>query len=682
MKLFFKLGLWALLLCATAAHAQQYEVTCPAGTSVLNTAEGVTFDSVTGKFRQNICLDAAGNLTLNFSGTGAIGLTGPPTNGLILRNDILSTDSVTALTDTSGVGNNGTGTEGTPPTIGATGGLICGGAGSTLYPAAINAAKTVALYITKNAPLVGVNESPFAGDGNGTVNNASALLMFGSGAFTGNTQIDQINTYGNGIYGLATWTSFLGTGPIIWTMDTVDHVFFNGVEPTYNTQAASSAGKQTVGVYHLCGNPAGSGLTSGQASRFTGTIWQVFAWNRVLTALEIQQANSFMVNFNAARGKPVSTANSTTVTNNMFLQADSIMGNNNNYTTSAPALAVLNATWNIINHGINGGQAVNYVSIPQYSSNIYFAPSSGRNVMHIGLASNDCSLAVPAATIFQNDSIIAQNWAGLGGKVIWHTMTSRNTFDTCKNAYNLLVRTSAPSTPGWIGTADLGGDTLLGCDGCSLVAANFPDGLHPAQTLVDNNEVPIFQRIVNRANGCQDFSCATSYVAPALAAVATTAGSESTNTVTLTFAATPANCVAGNTILVAGTTPAGYSSALGWLILTRTGTQVTYLANTASMGVITVQGTAVCPQQQDADKYQILNFGAGNYTLESCVGYTGQNIYIKNINAAGSTVVPFSAELIDGAASVAIATRATLALQSILTSAAAGGCSWKQLQNN
>lgn len=70
MRFFFKLGLWMLLLCAcaTGARAQQYEVTCPAGTTVLSTAEGTTFNSVTGKFRQNICIDNNGNLFNNITG--------------------------------------------------------------------------------------------------------------------------------------------------------------------------------------------------------------------------------------------------------------------------------------------------------------------------------------------------------------------------------------------------------------------------------------------------------------------------------------------------------------------------------------------------------------------------------------------------------------------------------------
>lgn len=70
--LFFCLFILVFFTCASSAHAQQYEVVCPSGTTVVNSAQGVTFDSVTGKYRQNICIDNAGNVYgNNFSGTGA-----------------------------------------------------------------------------------------------------------------------------------------------------------------------------------------------------------------------------------------------------------------------------------------------------------------------------------------------------------------------------------------------------------------------------------------------------------------------------------------------------------------------------------------------------------------------------------------------------------------------------------
>jgi len=100
------------------------------------------------------------------------------------------------------------------------------------------------------------------------------------------------------------------------------------------------------------------------------------------------------------------------------------------------------------------------------------------------------------------------------------------------------------------------------------------------------------------------------------------------------------------------------------------------------LGVLTVAGTASVPQQQDVDTYSILNFGAGNFTLQSCMGYTGQNIYIRNINAAASTLVPFATEGLTGAGGTptTLAANTTAILQSQLVSASAGGCNWARLQ--
>lgn len=78
----------------------------------------------------------------------------------------------------------------------------------------------------------------------------------------------------------------------------------------------------------------------------------------------------------------------------------------------------------------------------------------------------------------------------------------------------------------------------------------------------------------------------------------------------------------------------------------------------------------------------VISFGAGNFTLQSCMGYTGQNIYIRNINAAGSTLVPFASETITGAGATptTVAANTTAILQSQLVSSAAAGCNWSRIQ--
>lgn len=128
--------------------------------------------------------------------------------------------------------------------------------------------------------------------------------------------------------------------------------------------------------------------------------------------------------------------------------------------------------------------------------------------------------------------------------------------------------------------------------------------------------------------------------------------------------------------------PGSRTVTFGGNITSTCATQVTAWNNTTGLGAIIIQGTGACPQQQDADQYAILNFGAGNLTLESCEGCTGQNIYLRNIDAVASTLVPFGSEGITGggASPTTLAALTTAILQSQLVSASAAGCNWSRLQ--
>jgi hypothetical protein len=143
--------------------------------------------------------------------------------------------------------------------------------------------------------------------------------------------------------------------------------------------------------------------------------------------------------------------------------------------------------------------------------------------------------------------------------------------------------------------------------------------------------------------------------------------------------------VPGTRMTCTGITPSGYNSVYpGWYILSNSGTVITAVNQTTGLSAGTVFGACIASVQQTVDSYQILNFGAGNYTLTSCLGLEGpsKNIYIKNINAASSTVVAFGTELIDGAGSATVAQNATLVLQPTLLSTTTAGCGWKKVQNN
>ncbi len=131
-----------------------------------------------------------------------------------------------------------------------------------------------------------------------------------------------------------------------------------------------------------------------------------------------------------------------------------------------------------------------------------------------------------------------------------------------------------------------------------------------------------------------------------------------------------------------GILPSGYVGT--WYVLTTSATQFTAYNGTTGLGNSTHAGTASIPQQVDADVYIILGGSSSgqNFTLQSSVGYTGQNIYIKNTNSNAWTVTPFGAETINGAANISVAAGATLVLQAVLVSPSTGGSNWISLQNS
>ena len=87
--------------------------------------------------------------------------------------------------------------------------------------------------------------------------------------------------------------------------------------------------------------------------------------------------------------------------------------------------------------------------------------------------------------------------------------------------------------------------------------------------------------------------------------------------------------------------------------------------------------------QADADKCVILGGSSSSqtFTLETCIGYTGQRIYIKNTNTNAWAVAANSGETIDGASSLSLGSGKTLVLESILVSAPAAGANWMVIQN-
>ncbi len=636
--------------------------------------------------QQNITITAGGGaagggVSLPSSIPGQPGLTAVPvTSGLMAEYRMLPGETAAGLLDYSGNGRNANGTVGTAPTVLAnTGGITCTGNGAIILPTSVNGAIDIFLFVGF--------QTNFNIPGSGAVQSYQAPLMSNVAAATGpgltftNYQMDlhvaaPVNRYVSQIQPAAaagvgsrfTFPTINGRGLVEWDMDTADHIFVNGQEGQYfGGTGNSSAGIITPpAAWQLCGAATGFGLTV--PSYMTGQVYYAAFYNRILNTSERAQVSNYILTTMANRGVPA--VNSLTAAGNgdkVYFEGDSIMQAFGGFNPVSQFI-VLNGSWTMINYGAPGFQAAQSNAAGLAMNQAYFNKQA-RDLLVVEEATNDlCGGGFTAAQTFGNTDGIFTQLVPFGGHGIVATAISRTGggCDTAISSYNQLLRQNWTTIVGAVGLVDMAADTNYSPDGAHFGSATYyTDSIHPTQTGHYNDFGPIYQRAINRVFGNLDFSSATTYVAAATAAVATTAGSEVTNTVTLTFGATPANCQVGNQILVAGTTPAGYSSTRGWQILTRSATQVTYWADTASMGAISVQGTGVCPQQQDADVYQILNFGAGNYTLESCIGYTSQNLYIKNVNAGASTIVPFSAETIDGAANLAMPTLARLMAQRI-----------------
>lgn len=658
--------------------------------------------SVSSSFSACPAIETGAPITTLASIPGQPGLNAVPiTSGLLAEYRILPTETPSGLIDYSGNGRNATGTVGTAPTtIPATGGIQCNANGAVAIPASVNTARDIFVYVgfQTNFTLGGpaIFSSPIMANGNGGTANSAGLTV-------ANYQLaNQVSNHVSDIVPAAAANPTLftlqgvnGNHLIEWDMDTVDHVFLDGQEAAYNLNQAtptSSAGFVTVGNYQLCGAAAGSGL--GTVSYFNGQLYYAVAYNRVLNPAERAQVTNYMMAAMANRGVPVLQQITVITGDTAMFSGDSITGAPlGSAATTWTDILQLTGITNTVNNGFSGSTATQAATAGSQLGQAFFQKTAQRNVVMLWYCTNDfASFSISASGCATQLASAIKSHTSYGHKVLLATMVSRTCAgcDAFKNSLNAILRQNWRAY-GASGLVDVAADPNLGADGAFGNTVYFNvDGIHPNKAGAWNDISGIAQRAVNRLYGNTDLSTAVVYSSAAAAAVATTAGSEAGNTVTITFAATPANCQVGNRITITGTTPAGYTSTTAngagpgntWTILTRSATQITYWNNTTGLGAITVQGTGVCPQSQDADQVAILNFGAGNHTLDSAVGYTGQCITRQNINAAASTLVPLGTETITGAGATptTLAANTTAVLCSQLVSAAAAGANWVRVQ--
>lgn len=567
-------------------------------------------------------------------------------------------------------------------------GLTFNRAGTTCIKAqaALNAANTLMIVMTPTGAVNttgGIYESPLIGNGAGGTVGANGFFLNGLGV--GNASVVPQGFCNGATADVMTPTMPYGSPSMLTEVFSTgnDVIYFNDIAPTIPLQLAACSA-QSTGVYQVGGAPAGSGYAL--PTYFDGTVYALAAFSGKATAAQVAAAYRIILDYLtktgvSMNGSPTSSGNS------LVLKGDS--------QSQGPGLlyAYYNPTVNSVSNvsviGFAGNPATAELSNAPYTlaGAIPTKGTGGNCTVHDWYGTVDIvtSGKTAAQTWASINSILRQD-AASSCKVIASTVVSSTGFDATIEAYDALLRAQWRST-GAAYLSDLASVPTLGASGASTTNPCFTDGVHQTQGCVKNIDAPLVQNAISAIYGNQDASTATIYGSAAAAAVATTAGSETGNTISVTLASAPANCLVGNFMHIAGTTPAGYStstsiSSMGWQILTVVGSTYTFYDDTTGLGAITIQGTGVCPQQQPKDVYSIVNFGVGNFTLMSCQGWTGQTKTIQNINAVATTLVPDGAEGITGigATSSTLAANSTAVIQSVLVSAAAGGCNLVRLQ--
>jgi hypothetical protein len=644
--------------------------------------------SATVVIKASVTSARAGGGSSSASSGGIASTPSIPSSGLLFDWQFASTDNPCAEPDSSGNGNASTGCTGTSPTIISPGGGVAFvGTGAITAPAALSTTvKTWAAYICwQNSGNGGGPFNILASDGYAGATFGAELQLFGAALTLPFASANQIftknyNTTNGGTYTSTSIVTPQGCFTVVWDYNTHDQIYINGMDTTptnssYGPTANIAYISQFTGSFHL------GGVTGGYLGN--ATVRRLSGWNRVVTAAEAATITSSYSALATATGLPPFQGG--TDNNSQYIHiGDSESTNISDLlvVTFSPSILGTPQVDNIANTGfVMSTQMVPFIP---YECAAQYRAAASINLCNFYAGTNDTALT--GAQIAGYVAKAAQQVHGLTGngmKFLYTTGISRGTGgigDTKMAALNTII-TSSWQQMGLDGVINLGADPTLSPNGSNYTGACLSgDQTHPDTDCTYNREVPIFLQSVNHFLGNHDWGYANTY-ASASATTATTAGSESTNTITITTAATPANCQVNNMVTVAGTTPAGYSG--NWLILTRGTSTITYYSRTTGLGAISVQGTMICPQQQDADESYIINFGTGNTTLEDCLGFLNdpRPVRIWNKNASSSTIVPFNSESLNGIASASTLAANTIAyLWPVQTSITAGGCSWTRTQ--
>lgn len=335
------------------------------------------------------------------------------------------------------------------------------------------------------------------------------------------------------------------------------------------------------------------------------------------------------------------------------------------------------AGWTKSDMGINGSTSASCLASGEWCAGPMYRPKAKRNLIVFFAGGNDIDSGVSPNDAFQATVGTIRLAKAKGFTVFMTTLLprNRNGFDKKRDEFNAFARGQWKQVAD--GLVDLASDPQTGADAKASVKELFPDGVHPSAATNYNNMSPYFQRRINRFYGAHDWAGAAKYYRGAQEAVSATGCSESANIVTVASTLWPP---VGSTVRWSGAEPDEYNSkSAGWWVLTTRPDHFTFYHPKAGLGACSTPGRVSVALQKDADGWQVLDFGTGEYTLESCIGLTGEPIHIRNVNAKASTIVPWGSEKIDGKPTITIRPRTTIVLMPVFLGPETAACTWMRV---
>jgi lysophospholipase L1-like esterase len=432
------------------------------------------------------------------------------------------------LTDSTGIGNNGTlGSGALAPTWTATG-MAFSGQQQVALPASLNGTQTffIAAYINPlSSGTQPTNAFPmFVGSSMG----GTGLNLLYAQSLNGLVLAQDIGGFAPSIFadgnlltggvtptsGFHVFTYVLGTGS-----GNLDHLYIDGVEqPSYDKQFAS-AGLQTSGNLFL----GSSGVSPFTASGLQGAMYRVRTYPvNTLTASQIQLISGSIRSEVQSRGVAVTTPSVPQVKPTLNCIGDSITVG---FEAATPYCSLLTLTnqpaYTITNWGISGVSilAINGSEMNRVAPRCTSIGGPANALVFAG--TNDFTAVVePVSAVFANLMAEVQTLKTAGCRVFVGTMLSRTgsqalgTLDSIKDSYDGLILSQAKSG-GADGVVDFAANPLLGADGAFANLTYFnTDGTHPT-TVGQGLLASAFSNVLNYTYGFNGSSpnvvTATSY---------------------------------------------------------------------------------------------------------------------------------------------------------------------------